>query len=150
PGALQLQQYLSGGRFHEENTALPKTPVPVISVYFPPKTLDEFRQNSLEFMQNLANPDLGGFFTVVQEGGGARAQAIVGTVRQRFSKMAIVRWNVACVAPSVTQTFKLFFNNMSTPLLGDNTFKDVPVGIDPTTWPLDVNTAYSAEIAKTH
>ena len=150
PGALQLQQYLSGGRFPEENTALPKSPVPVVSVYFPPKVIDEFRQNSLEFMQNLANPDLGGFFTVVQEGGGARAAAIVGTVRQRFSKMSIVRWKVACVAPSVTQTFKLFFNNMSTPLLGDNTFKDVPVGIDPTTWPLDVNTAYSAEIAKTH
>ena len=150
PGALQLQQYLSGGRFPEENTALPKSPVPVISVYFPPKVIDEFRQNSLEFMQNLANPDLGGFFTVVQEGGGARAPAIIGTVRQRFSKMSIVRWKVACVAPSVTQTFKLFFNNMSTPLLGDNTFKDVPVGIDPTTWPLDVNTAYSAEIAKTH
>jgi hypothetical protein len=150
PGALQLQQYLSGGRFPEENTALPKSPVPVVSVYFPPKTIDEFRQNSLEFMQNLANPELGGFFTVVQEGGGARAATIVGAVRTRFSKMSIVRWKVACVAPTVTQTFKLFFNNMKTPLLGDNTFKDVPIGIDPTTWPLDVNTAYSAEIAKTH
>ncbi|HEV8551562.1 MAG TPA: FHA domain-containing protein, partial [Polyangiaceae bacterium] len=150
PGALQLQQYLTGGRFPEENTALPKTPVPVISIYFPLATLDEFRSNSLDFMQNLANPEIGGFFTVVQPGGGARAGAIIGTIRQRFSKMSVVRWNVACVAPSVTQTFKLFFNNMSTPLLGDNTFKDVPVGIDPTTWPLDVNTAYSAEIAKTH
>jgi hypothetical protein len=150
PGALQLQQYLTGGRFPEDNTALPKSPVPVISVYFPLKTIDEFRQNSLEFMQNLANPEIGGFFTVVQEGGGARAPAIVGTVRQRFSKMSIVHWKVACVAPSVTQTFKLFFNNMSTPLLGDNTFKDVPVGIDPTTWPLDVNNQYSAQIAQTH
>ncbi len=150
PGALQLQQYLTGGRFPEDNTALPKSPVPVVSIYFPLKTLDEFRQNSFEFMQNLANPEIGGFFTVVQEGGGARAPAIVGTVRQRFSKMSIVHWKVACVAPSVTQTFKLFFNNMSTPLLGDNTFKDVPVGIDPTTWPLDVNTQYSAQIAQTH
>ncbi|HSU40335.1 MAG TPA: hypothetical protein VLJ38_12235, partial [Polyangiaceae bacterium] len=150
PGALQLQQYLTGGRFPEDNTALPKSPVPIISVYFPLKTLDEFRQNSFEFMQNLANPEIGGFFTVVQEGGGARAPAIVGTVRQRFSKMSIVHWKVACVAPSITQTFKLFFNNMSTPLLGDNTFKDVPVGIDPTTWPLDVNTQYSAQIAQTH
>ena len=150
PGALQLQQYLTGGRFPEENTALPKSPVPAISIYFPPKTLDEFRQNSLEFMQNLANPEIGGFFTVVQEGGGARAATIVGAVRTRFSKMSIVRWKVACVAPSVTQTFKLFFNNMQQPVLGDNTFKDVPVGIDPTTWPLDVNAAYSAEIAKTH
>jgi hypothetical protein len=150
PGALQLQQYLTGGRFPEDNTALPKSPVPVISLYFPLKVIDEFRQNSLEFMQNLANPEIGGFFTVVQEGGGARAPAIVGTVRQRFSKMSIVHWKVACVAPTVTQTFKLFFNNMSTPLLGDNTFKDVPVGIDPTTWPLAVNNQYSAQIAQTH
>jgi hypothetical protein len=150
PGAMQLQHYLTGGRFPEENTAMPKSPVPVVSIYFPPKTYDEFRQNSLEFMQNLANPEIGGFFSVVQEGGGAAAQSIVGTVRQRFSKMSIVRWKVACVAPTVTQTFKLFFNNMSTPLLGDNTFKDVPVGIDPTTWPLDVNNAYSAQIAQTH
>lgn len=150
PGALQLQQYLTGGRFPEDNTALPKSPVPVISIYFPLKTLDEFRQNSFEFMQNLANPEIGGFFTIVQEGGASRAAAIIGTVRQRFSKMSIVHWKVACVAPSVTQTFKLFFNNMSTPLLGDNTFKDVPVGIDPTTWPLDVNAAYSAQIATTH
>ena len=150
PGALQLSQYLTGGRFPEENTALPKSPVPVISVYFPVPTFDEFKQNSLEFMQNLANPEIGGFFTVVQPGQGARAPAIVSTVRQRFSKMNVVKWRVSCVAPSVTQTFKLFFNNMSTPLLGDNTFKDVPVGIDPTTWPLDVNTQYSQEITKTN
>jgi hypothetical protein len=148
PGALQLQQYLANGRFPEDNTALPKSPVPVVSVYFPLRTFDEFRQNSLEFMQNLANPDIGGFFSVMQEGQGGRAPAIVGTVRQRFSKMNLVKWRLSCVAPSVTQTFRLFFNNMNTPLLGDNTFKDVPVGIDPTTWPLDVNMAYSQEIAK--
>lgn len=148
PGALQLQQYLANGRFPEDNTALPKSPVPVISVYFPVKVIDEFKQNSLEFMQNLGSPEIGGFFTVVQEGQGSRAPAIVGTVRQRFSKMNLVKWRLSCVAPSVTQTFRLFFKDMATPLLGDNTFKDVPVGIDPTTWPLDVNMAYSQEIAK--
>jgi hypothetical protein len=148
PGALQLQQYLANGRFPEDNTALPKSPVPVISVYFPLKVIDEFRQNSLEFMQNLGSPDIGGFFTVVQEGQGGRAPAIVSSVRQRFSKMNLVKWRLSCVAPSVTQTFRLFFKDMGTPLLGDNTFKDVPVGIDPTTWPLDVNMAYSQEIAK--
>jgi hypothetical protein len=62
--------------------------------------------------------------------------------------MNLVKWRLSCVAPSVTQTFRLFFKDMGTPLLGDNTFKDVPVGIDPTTWPLDVNMAYSQEIAK--
>jgi len=148
PGALQLQQYLSNGRFPEDNTALPKTPVPVVSIFFPPETYQEFALNSREFMQNLANTELGGFFTVVQRGGGARAAQIVSAVRQRFSKMFVVKWRVSCVAPSITQSFKLVFNNVSPPILGDNSFKDVPVGIDPTSWPLDVNLEYTADMAK--
>ncbi|HYQ45066.1 MAG TPA: FHA domain-containing protein [Polyangiaceae bacterium] len=148
PGALQLQQYLSGGRFPEDNTALPKAPVPVISIWYPPGVVDEFRQNSLEFMQNMANTDIGGFFSVMREGGGSRSNSIVSTVRQRFSKMHIVKWKASCVAPSVTQSFKLVFNNVKPPILGDNTFKDVPVGIDPSTWPLDVNIAYTQDMAK--
>jgi hypothetical protein len=55
---------------------------------------------------------------------------------------------VSCIAPSVTQTFGLVFNNVKPPILGDNTFKDVPVGIDPTIWPLDVNIQYSQDMAK--
>jgi len=148
PGALQLQQYLSQGRFPEDNTALPKSPVPVVSVYFPLTVLDEFKQNSLEFMQNLANTELGGFFSVMQSGQGSRSAAIVNTVRQRFSKMNIVKWRVSCVAPTVTQSFKLVFNNVNPAILGDNTFKDVPIGIDPTTWPLDVNIQYTQEMSK--
>jgi len=148
PGALQLQQYLTGGRFPENNTALPKAPVPVVSVWYPPGVVDEFRQNSLEFMQNMANTDIGGFFSVMREGQGSRSNAIVGTVRQRFSKMHIVKWRASCVAPSVTQSFKIVFNNVKPPILGDNTFKDVPVGIDPSTWPLDVNVVYTQETAK--
>jgi hypothetical protein len=147
PGAIELNKYLSQGRFPEDNTALPKAPVPVISVYFPLKTFDEFRQNSLEFMQNMANVELGGFFTIMQPGGGGRAPTIVNSVRQRFSKMQIVKWRVSCVAPSVTQSFKLVFNNVKPPILGDNSFKDVPVGIDPSTWPLDVNIQYTQEMA---
>jgi hypothetical protein len=147
PGAMQLSQYMTSGRFPEENTALPKAPVPVISVYFPLKTLDEFRQNSLEFMQNMANPEIGGFFSVVQPGQGARGVRIVNSVRTRFSKMMLVRWRVSCIAPTITQSFKLVFNNVNPPILGDNTFKDVPVGIDPSTWPLDVNVQYTKETA---
>ncbi len=148
PGALQIQQYMSKGRFPEDNTALPKAPVPVISVYFPYKTYDEFKQNSLDFMQNLANPEIGGFFTVMQAGQGGRSAAIVNSVRTRFSKMHIVKWRVSCIAPTVTQTFKLVFNNVKPPILGDNSFKDVPVGIDPSTWPLDINMKYTEDRAK--
>lgn len=149
PGAIQLQQYLTGGRFPEDNTALPKSPVPVVSVYFPHRTFDEFRQNSLEFMQNLADPEIGGFFTVVQDGQGeSRGASIVNAVRTRFSKMYIVKWSVACIAPSITQSFKLVFNNVKPPILGDNSFKDVPVGIDPTTWPLAVNRQYTQDLSR--
>ena len=94
--------------------------------------IDEFRQNSLDFMQNLANPEIGGFFSVMQAGRGGRAAGIVNTVRPRFSKMNIVKWKVSCVAPTVTQTFKLVFQDTNPPIVGDNTFKDVPIGIDPT------------------
>ncbi len=149
PGAMQLAQYMTGGRFPENNTALPKTPVPVISIYFPLNTLDEFRQNSLEFMQNLANPEIGGFFGIVNGGQGARGANIVTAVRTRFSKMELVKWRVSCIAPTVTQSFGLVFNNVNPPILGDNSFKDVPVGIDPTTWPLDVNVQYTKENVQT-
>ncbi len=148
PAALQVQQFMTQGRFPEDNTALPKAPVPVVSVYFPITVIDEFKQNSLDFMQNLANTEIGGFFSVVQPGSGGRGAAIVNTVRQRFSKMNIVKWKVSCVAPSVTQSFKLVFQDTNPPILGDNTFKDVPVGIDPTAWPLDVNIEYTTEMSK--
>ena len=148
PGALQLQQYMTGGRFPEDNTVLPKAPVPVISVFFPPHTVDEYWHNSLDFMQNLANPQIGGFFTVMQEGQGNRAATIVDAVRTRFSKMYIVKWRVSCIASSVTQTFQLVFKDVKPPISGDSSFKDVPVGIDPTTWPLDVNVQYTQESAQ--
>jgi FHA domain len=140
PGAIQLSEYMTNGRFPEDNVALPKTPVPVISVYFPTKTFDEFSNNSLEFMENLANPQIGGFFNVLQAGeGDRRAKDIVKAVRTRFSKMFLVKWRVSCVAPSITQTFRLVFKDVNPPIIGDASFQDVPVGIDPTTWPLDVN-----------
>ncbi|HEX3852275.1 MAG TPA: FHA domain-containing protein, partial [Polyangiaceae bacterium] len=58
------------------------------------------------------------------------------------------KWLASCVAPTVTQTFGLVFNNVKPPILGDNTFKDVPVGIDPSTWPLNVNVQYTQDTAK--
>jgi hypothetical protein len=144
PGALELQKYMSNGRFPQDNTALPKTPVPVISIYFPAATYDEFRNNSLDFMQNLANPDIGGFFSVMRKGESKRADDIVRTVRARFATMNIVKWKVSCIAPKITQSFKLVFHDVNPPIVGDTTFDEVPIGIDPTTWPLDVDRAQTA------
>jgi hypothetical protein len=147
PGGAEVSKYLTSGRFGDENTALPKLPVPVISVFFPNRTYDVFRQNSYEFMLNLANPQIGGFFSIVRAGQGGRAGAIVNTVRTRFAKMHIVKWRVSCVAPKINQTFSLAFTNVNPQILGDNSFRDVPVGISPTTWPLDVNLKYTKDIA---
>jgi hypothetical protein len=141
PGALELSKYMTTGRFPPENTALPKTPVPVVSIYFPHATYDEFRNNSLDFMQNLANPQIGGFFSVMRKGESRRSDDIVTAVRSRFSTMHIVKWKVSCIAPKITQSFKLVFNNVNPPILGDTTFENVPIGIDPSSWPLDVDDA---------
>lgn len=147
-GALQLSEFLTKGRFPEDNTVQPKMPLPVISVWLPAPGYDEFRQNAQEFMQNLANPQIGGLYTIARAGQGkAKGPKIVQTVRTRFNQMHIVKWRVACVSPTVTQTFKLVFTNTTTPIIGDSTFKDVPVGIDPTTWPLDVNADYTKQMA---
>ena len=62
--------------------------------------------------------------------------------------MHIVRWRAACVAPTVTQTFRLNFVNTTPEMKGDNSFADVPVGIDPTTWPLDVDRDATEKAAK--
>ncbi len=148
PGALQLSQYMTQGRYPENNTALPKMPTPVISVYFPHQTFDEFKQNSMEFMQNMANPEIGGFFTIMRAGQGERAPQIVNAVRTRFSKLHIVEWRVSCVSPGVEQSFKLVFNKVDPPILGDNSFRDVPVAIDPTAWPLDVNIEYTKKMSE--
>jgi hypothetical protein len=148
PGASLLSQYMTKGRFPEDNTVQPKTPLPVISVWLPAPGYDEFRNNAQEFMQGLANPDIGGFYDVIRSGqGAAKGPKLVTAVRTRFNQMHIVKWRVSCIAPSVTQTFKLVFTNTSTPILGDSTFKDVPMGIDPTAWPLGIDVDYTQKMA---
>ena len=150
PGGLLVNQHLTKGRFPEDNSALPKTPLPVISIWFPRTQIEELSQNSQEFMTNLANPEIGGFFTNVRagQGDGGRATRIVNAVRDRFNHMHIVKYRVSCIATNVQQTFQLVFSNIKPMIGGDATFKDVPVGIDPSTWPLDVNVEYTTDRAK--
>ncbi|AKT41960.1 FHA domain-containing protein [Chondromyces crocatus] len=147
-GATVLRDYLTKGRFPENNDVLPKTPVPVISIQFPSVLIDEFALNSREFMEGLTNPEIGGFFSIVRDGQVRRAANIVNAVRTRFNRMHIVRWRVSCIAPSITQTFKLAFANTNPPIAGDATFQNVPVGIDPTTWPLDIDREATERAAK--
>jgi hypothetical protein len=154
PSADVFHQYLDSGRFPADNTSLPKTPLPVISIWFPnPSSFTEsiYSNNEAQFMQSIANPEIGGFFDVVKEGeGNAKGKTIVGLVRARFNAMWLVHWELACINPSVTQTFNLVFENTKPQIAPDGTFKDVPLGIDPTQWPLDVDMKKTADAANTN
>jgi hypothetical protein len=146
-GAMALSQFLTKGRFPEDNSTLPKAPVPVVSIFFPSRQIDELAQSSREFMEGLANPQIGGFFSIIREGQTSRVPRVVQAVLARFDQMNLVKWRVACVAPTINQTFKLVFRSTDPPIGGDN-FIDVPVGLDPTTWPLDVDVAATVAYAK--
>lgn len=138
PAATVLKNYLTGGRFPEDNKTLPKAPVPVVSIWFPYAEAEELRANARQFMTELANPEIGGYFNIVRDGQGSKAARIVEAVRKRFDQQHIVKWRVPCVAPTVQQTFKLVWTSTEPPIAGDN-FIDVPVGIDPAAWPLDID-----------
>ena len=146
--ATLIKDYLTKGRFPENNDVLPMTPVPVVSIWFPTRQVDELAANAREFMEGLANNEIGGFFSIVRDGQQGRAANVVNAVRTRFNKMHIVKWRVSCIAPSITQVFKLVFPNTNPQIQGDATFKNVPVGIDPTTWPLDIDYEATEKAAK--
>jgi hypothetical protein len=152
PSADVFHQYLNQGRFPQDNTSLPKTPLPVISIWLPnPSSLTEniYRNNEAQFMQSLANPEIGGFFDIVQEGqGNAKAKTISDLVRARFNAMWLIHWTMSCINSSVEQTFNLVFENTKPAILPDGTFKDVPIGMDPTQWPLDVDVAKTQKAAQ--
>ncbi|HEX3771181.1 MAG TPA: hypothetical protein VHV30_09970 [Polyangiaceae bacterium] len=152
PSADVFHQYLDQGRFPADNTSLPKTPLPVISIWLPnPSSLSEsiYKNNEAQFMQSLSNPEIGGFFDIVEEGKGAgKAKTIIGLVRARFNAMWLVHWTVSCINSSVEQTFNLVFENTKPTIAPDGTFKDVPIGIDPTQWPLDVDVAKTTKAAQ--
>ena len=143
PSAEVFHQYLNKGRF-DDNAATPKTPLPVISIWFPNKgggiVTDLYKNNDAQFMQALGNPEIGGFFDIVQEGqGDAKGKTIIGLVRARFDAMWIVHWRLACLNTSVLQSFNLVFENTKPQILPDASFKDVPLGVNPTEWPLDID-----------
>jgi len=140
-----MKQFFLKGRFPEDNTAAPKTPLPVISVYFPNArgfVNDALSNNDLQFMQDISTPEIGGFFDIVKTGQGIdKSKAILTAVKTRFNQMWVVKWRLACLAPTIEQSFRLLVRNTTPPVTPDATFKDVPIGVDPTSWPLDINIA---------
>lgn len=141
PGAAELSRYLTAGRFGEVDALLPKLPLPTIAIMTPPTGYAEHAQLASDFMRNLANPEIGGFFSVVQKGQAARAPRIVDAVRARFASLLVARFRLACVGSTLTQSLSLIFPGADPPVVGDSSFKDVPLGFDPASWPLDVDLA---------
>jgi len=152
PSADVFHQYLDQGRFPAENTSLPKTPLPVVSIWLPAAAgvmENLYRNNEAQFMQSLANPEIGGFFDIVQEGlGTQKAKTIIGLVRARFNAMWLVHWTMSCINPSVDQSFNLVFENTHPAITPDGTFKEIPLGLDPTQWPLDVDVDHTLKAAQ--
>jgi FHA domain len=152
PSADVFHQYLDQGRFPTDNTSLPKTPLPVVSIWLPnPSSLTEsiYKNNEAQFMQSLSNPEIGGYFDIVQDGQGAgKAKTIIGQVRARFNAMWLIHWTMSCINSSIEQTFNLVFENTKPMIAPDGTFKDVPIGMDPTQWPLDVDVAKTTKAAQ--
>ncbi len=139
-----LKQYFNKGRFPEDNPLAPKTPLPVISIYFPNAkgfTNDIYALNDMQFMQDISNPEIGGFFDIVRAGQGvSKATTILSLVKSRFNAMWVVKWRLSCLASTAEQTFNLVFQG-PTAVKPDGSFKDVPIGVNPTEWPLDINMA---------
>jgi hypothetical protein len=140
-----MKQYFNKGRFPEDNPLSPKTPLPVISVYFPNArgfANDLYATNDMQFMQDIANPEIGGFFDIVRAGQGIqKATTILSLVKARFNAMYVVKWRLSCLSSTAEQTFNLVFQNTNPPVKPDGSFRDVPIGVNPTEWPLDVNVA---------
>ncbi len=144
PAAEAFKDVFRQGRFPQENTALPKQPTPIISVWLPNPTgeilRDLYSNNDQQFMQSLVDRETGGFYDVVQQGqGSTKGPIIVQRVRERFDAMYLVKWTVACLNPSLEQSFTLAFENTQPKVLPDATFKKVPLPVDPTKWPLAVD-----------
>jgi hypothetical protein len=140
-----MHQFFVKGRFPEDNTAAPKTPLPVIAIFFPNTgglTNQVLQANDLQFMQDMSTPEIGGFFDIVKAGQGvAKAATILSLVKGRFNQMWVVKWTLSCLAPTVEQSFRLVVRNVTPAVTPDASFTSVPIGVDPTSWPLDINIA---------
>ncbi len=138
PGGAELSRALEQGRFPADNTSAPKMPIPIVSVAFPTDVLPEHRHNAAELMRALHSPRIGGAHHAIETWDEHRAQAIVGQVRKRFDAMHVVRWRLPCLAPTPTQSLRLEFPRAPAPMIGDATFRDVPLGA-PLRFPLAID-----------
>lgn len=144
--AQQLGKLFADGILDENNLTAPRTPVPIISVWFPAAGIEEAYENARQFMKNMAVPNVGGSFYIVASDAVARGRVIADITRKRIDAMHVLEWKLPCLAASTSQSFKLVFTSEDKPILGDG-WANVPVAVDPRDWPLGVDNEASARSA---
>ena len=139
PAAIEFRRILSKGQLDESNKAIPKAPIPLISLFYPRKNKELPLDDAYSFMQNLANAEVGGFFNGMLAGDESRIDRVIDRVRERLSKSYLARWDLACLDSRSEQSFQLLPKDINSGLIGDASFQNIPLGIDPLDWPLSLN-----------
>lgn len=144
--AQQLGKLFADGILDENNLAAPRTPVPIISVWFPAAGIEEAYENARQFMKNMAVPNVGGAFYIVANDADARGRTIADLTHKRIDAMHVLEWKLPCLAASTSQSLKLLFTGEDKPILGDG-WANVPLAVDPRDWPLGVDNDASGRAA---
>jgi hypothetical protein len=121
-----------------------KLPVPVITIWTPSGdwttqygAQGQMRNAEFQYMQNLATPEVGGFFDIVQDGE-AKGAKIAKMIRQRFDDLTLLQVKANCLEPSGEQSFKMMFEGAEKKVLPDQ-WSGITVAFDWTKWLLVVN-----------
>lgn len=128
-----------------------RMPIPVVSVWFP---VNEWagvvagtkRENEYQWMSNMATPEVGGYFDIIQEGETGKGARIGKIVRARFDNMYYVEAQASCLSTTGEQKFKLAFTETKSKIAPD-TWSNVPIGFNFTKWLLNVDKKRTEEAA---
>lgn len=128
-----------------------RLPIPVVSIWFPENqwagTLAATRrENEYQWMSNMATPEVGGYFDIVQDGETGKGARIAKVVRARFDNMYYVEVKASCLSTTGEQKFKLVFQDTKSKILPD-TWSNVPIAFNFTKWLLAIDKKKTEETA---
>jgi hypothetical protein len=122
-----------------------KLPIPVISIWTPSGDWTtqygaqaQYRNAEFQYMQNMATPEVGGYFDIVQDGEVGKGAKIAKLVRQRFDEMTLLSVQANCLEPAGDQSFKLGFEGGEKKVIPTQ-WSGITVAFDWTKWLLSVN-----------
>ena len=128
-----------------------RLPIPVISIWFPQNEWNGVlaatkRENEYQWMSNMATPEVGGYFDIIQDGETGKGTKIAKVVRARFDNMHYVEAKASCLDTSGEQKFKLVFEDTKSKIVPD-TWDKVPIAFNFTKWLLDIDKKKTEEAA---